>query len=72
MVRKKLTDVQLKQLMETQGVVVQARAALQKAEVDAQRVVQLVFDAHGIAADWSADIDAETGELVCQPPAADA
>lgn len=67
--RKKLTEVQLQQLVETQSAVAQSRAVLQKAEVDAQRVVQLIFDAHGVPADWTADIDNRTGELVCKPPA---
>jgi multidrug resistance efflux pump len=66
--RKKLTDVQLKQLAETQGTLAQARALIQKAEQDAQRVVQLIFDAHGVPENWIADLDGETGELVCRSP----
>jgi len=70
--RKKLSEVQMQQIVETQGVVTQARAALQRAEVDAQRVVQLVFDAHGVPADWTAEIDNRSGELVCRGDIEDA
>lgn len=66
--RKKLTDVQFRQLSETQAGVAQARAILQKTELDAQRVIQLVFDAHGVSPDWRAEVDNETGELVCRAP----
>lgn len=66
--RKKLSETQMKQLIETQAIVGQARAQLQLAEVDAQRVIQLLFDFHGIPADWQADIDRETNELVCREP----
>jgi hypothetical protein len=69
--RKKLTEIQLQQLVETQAAVAQARTTLQKAEVDAQRVVQLIFDAHDVPPTWTADIDRETRELVCRPPAMD-
>ena len=66
--RKKLTDLQLKRLIETQSTLAQARAALQKADADAVGVIQLIFDAHDIPQDWLADIDQASGELVCRPP----
>jgi hypothetical protein len=66
--RKKLTDVQLRQLQQTQGAVAQARALLEKVQQDAQRVVELIFDAHNIPGHYTADIDQETGELVCTAP----
>jgi len=65
--RKKLTDVQLNQLLDTQTALATARAAVQKADLEAQRVVALVFDAHRIPQDWLAEVDQETGELVCRP-----
>lgn len=75
--RKKLTQIQLQQLAETQGAVAQARAVFEKVQADAQRVVQLIFDAHGVPMHYQADIDQQTGELVCTgsdeaPAAADA
>jgi len=71
-IRKKLTDVQKQQLAETQGTLSQLRAAFQKAESEAQRVVALIFDAHSVPQDWTADIDPATGELVCKGPDAPA
>lgn len=65
-VRKKLTELQWKQLVETQAAVAQARTVFQKADADAQRVVQLIFDAHAIPQNWLADIDNDTQELVCR------
>lgn len=70
--RKTLTDVQKQQLAETQGTLSQLRAAFQKAEAEAQRVVALIFDAHSVPQHWTADIDPETGELVCKGPDAPA
>jgi multidrug resistance efflux pump len=64
-IRKKLSDVQMRQLSETQAAVAQARAVFEKVQSDAQRVVQLVFDAHNVPMHYTADIDQETGELVC-------
>jgi hypothetical protein len=63
--RKKLTDVQMRQLAETQSAVAQARAVLEKVQADAQRVVQLIFDAHGVPMHYTADLDQGSGELVC-------
>jgi hypothetical protein len=71
-IRKQLTDVQKQQLAETQGTLSQLRAAFQKAEAEAQRVVALIFDAHGVPQDWTAEIDQETGDLVCKGPDAPA
>lgn len=71
--RKKLTQVQLQQLAETQQAVAQAKAMHDKLQADAQRVVQLIFDAHGVPMHFAANLDPETGELVCtgedMPPA---
>jgi len=67
-IRKKLTELQWKQIVETQTAVAQARAVFQKADTDAQRVVQLIFDAHSVPQEWLADLDQDTQELVCRPP----
>lgn len=66
--RKKLTETQMKLLSETQMAIAQARAIMQKAEVDAQRVIQLIFDAHDVPQHYIADVDQQTGELVCREP----
>lgn len=65
-IRKKLTELQKTQLLETQTVLAQARATAQRAEAEAQRVVQLIFDAHDVPQSMLADFDQETGELVCR------
>lgn len=65
-IRKKLTQVQMQQLAETQQAMAQAKAVLEKVQADAQRVVQLIFDAHGVPMHYTADIDPQTGELVCK------
>lgn len=62
--RKKLTDVQLKYLKDTQETLTKARTAHVEAEQAAQRVLTLIFDALGLAQDAQVRLDEDTGELV--------
>ncbi len=61
--RYKLTPLQDAQLKETQAIVAQAKAVLATAEESAQRVLMLIFDAHGIT-DPTVNFDDATRELI--------
>jgi hypothetical protein len=65
--RKQLSTVQMRQLLETQATVNAARNALQRADLEANRVLQMIYDFHSIPTDWVADIDNQSSELVCRP-----
>lgn len=70
--RKKLTETQVKYLTEAQEALGKARAAYQEAEQTSQKVITLIFDAHGVAPDAVVRFDDQTNELVIPDPVADA
>lgn len=66
--RKKLTEVQLKYLSETQESLTKARAVFAEAEKEAQRTLTLIFDAVGLPANAAVRFDEEAKELVHLEP----
>lgn len=70
-VRKKLTETQVKFLTESQEALNRARVAYQEAEQNSQKVITLIFDAHGLSPDAVVRFDDQTNELVIPDPVAD-
>lgn len=63
-VRHQLTERQFRALAESQGKLGQARQVVTQLEAEAQQVIELVFDAHGVSPDSQVSLDEQTRCIV--------